>query len=70
MLLHPSHACLQLWRFLLQMEMALSFCLTARRNVWTLYSSHYSFLLQPLILMLQMLALVCDCTEVIGYGRQ
>lgn len=25
MLLHPSHACLQLWRILLQMEMVLSF---------------------------------------------
>lgn len=52
MLLHLSHACLQLWRRLLQMEKALS-SVCEPGNVWTSYLSHYYFLLGPLIIMLQ-----------------
>lgn len=53
---------------LLQMKMALSFLSLSMANVWTSYSSHYSFLLEPIMLMLQnALASVCDCTEVVGF---
>lgn len=68
MLLHPSHACLQLWRNPTANENGFVLCLQARQMCGHHIHHITLFLLEPMMLMLHnALASLCNCTEVVGF---
>lgn len=68
MLLHPSHACSQLWRNPAADENGFVLCLRARQMCGHHIHHITLFLLEPMMLMLHnALASVCNSIEVVGF---